>query len=206
MTNYDPEIHHRHSIRLKGYDYSSVGPYFVTVCTHNKTCLLGQIANSQMILSNAGEMINRTWNEIPQNYSGIKIDAFQIMPNHIHGIITLVGTDPYPIHDNILGQSQGIANGQPQGVAPTRLSLADVVHRFKTMTTKRYTDGVKQNGWPPFKGKLWQRNYYEHIIRNETSLHKIRQYVMDNPKTWTTDQLNPQCPSSAKDDFPITAP
>ena len=80
--------------------------------------------------------------------------------------------------------------GQPQGVAPT-LSLPDVVHRLKTLTTKRYSDGVKQHDWPPFPGKLWQRNYYEHIIRNENELNRIREYVVNNPLQWELDRENP---------------
>jgi len=78
--------------------------------------------------------------------------------------------------------------GQPQGVAPTGLSLSDVVHRFKTITTKQYIDGVKQHGWSRFGGKLWQRNYYEHIVRNENELNQIRQYIADNPAKWETDR------------------
>jgi putative transposase len=123
MTRYNPDIHHRRSIRLRGYDYSSVGAYFVTICTQDRLCLLGQIANSQMILIEAGEMISQIWNEIPQNYPGVKIDTFQIMPNHIHGIIILVGAapgacpGPYACPDNMQSQTQiGQPNGQPQGL------------------------------------------------------------------------------------------
>jgi len=86
------------------------------------------------------------------------------------------------------GQPQEL--GQPQGVAPT-LGLPDVVHRFKTMTTKRYADGVKRLGWEPFRGRLWQRNYYEHIIRNEESLNRIREYILTNPMRWELDRENP---------------
>jgi putative transposase len=119
-------------------------------------------------------------------------------PNHVHAIIVLsVGAGPRAC-PNQSGQSRD-GKGQPQGVAPTNhepegggrtMSLADVVHRFKTLTTKRYTDGVKQHGWPAFPGRLWQRNYYEHIIRNEASLDRIRLYVMNNPASWTRDREN----------------
>ena len=121
------------------------------------------------------------WNEIPKYYPGIVIDAFQIMPNHIHGIIKIVGAGPCAC-PNI---------GQPQGVAPTGLSLPDVIHRFKTMTTKRYIDGVKHHGWPRFDGKLWQRNYWEHIIRNDDELNRIRQYIINNPAKWEMDRNHP---------------
>jgi REP element-mobilizing transposase RayT len=79
------------------------------------------------------------------------------------------------------------------------MSLGDVVHRFKTMTTKRYADGVKQLGWPPFRGRLWQRNYYEHIIRNEESLNRIREYIAANPLRWHLDRENPN--PTGMDDF-----
>ncbi|OYT72620.1 MAG: hypothetical protein CFK48_02500 [Armatimonadetes bacterium CP1_7O] len=98
----------------------------------------------------------------------------------------LVGAGPCTCPDT----GQPFDMGQPQGVAPT-MSLGDIVHRFKTMTTKRYADGVKQLGWPPFRGRLWQRNYYEHIIRNEESLQRIREYILTNPLRWHLDRENP---------------
>ena len=102
------------------------------------------------------------------------------------------------------GQAQG-PNGQAQGPAPTvTLSLGDVVHRFKTMTTKRYADGVKQLGWQSFPGKLWQRNYWEHIIRNEMEMNRIREYIRNNPAQWESDRLNlckggPVCPTMVRE-------
>jgi len=129
----------RKSIRLKNYDYSKNGLYFVTICAHNRECYFGNIDNCKMILNNSGKMVQIVWNEIPKYYNGIKIDAFQIMPNHIHGIIEI---------DNTVGATPRgcfFANGQAQGPAPTGgLSLPDVVHRFKTMTTKRYINGVNK--------------------------------------------------------------
>jgi putative transposase len=176
----------RRSVRLKGYDYSRAGAYFVTICVQNRECLFGRIEGGQMVSNDGGVMIRTVWNEIPPHYPGIEIDAFVIMPNHIHGIMVIVGAAPRgrPDYGNEM-------NGQPRGVAPT-LSLPDVVHRFKTMTTKRYADGVKQHGWPPFTGKLWQRNYYEHIIRNENELNRIREYIVGNPARWALDRENPQ--------------
>jgi REP element-mobilizing transposase RayT len=144
--------------------------------------MFGKIVDGEMVLNDAGWMVNIVWDEMQNNYPGVETDEFIIMPNHIHGIIVLVGAGPRACPDN--GQPQ--ITGQPQGVAPT-LSLPDVVHRFKTMTTKRYTDGVKQNGWPPYPGKLWQRNYWEHIIRDEHELNRIRQYIRNNPMNWKND-------------------
>ncbi|MEA2085300.1 MAG: transposase [Thermodesulfobacteriota bacterium] len=209
----------RQSIRLRKYDYSQAGAYFVTICTQNKKCFFGGITNEKMILNDAGRMINMIWDELPINYPGVNVDEFQIMPNHVHGIIILVGAGPCAcpeMTDRIdmdqsqitgqpreinngqpreinNGQPQEINNGQPQGVAPTAagLSLSDVVHRFKSLTTARYRHGVKQNQWPPFPGKLWQRNYYEHIVRDENELNDIRRYIMANPRKWDLDRENP---------------
>jgi putative transposase len=110
------------------------------------------------------------------------------MPNHIHGIV-LVGAGPRACPSTTDSHSHK-KQGQPQGVAPTLL-LQDVVHRVKTLTTKRYVDGIKQFGWASFAGKLWQRNYSEHIIRNDESLNRIRHYIQDNLANWQFDRENP---------------
>ena len=184
---YDPKKHHRRSIRLKGYDYSQAGAYFVTICANKRTCLFGGVFDRQIRLNDAGRMVKDVWEEIPIHYSNIELDAFVIMPNHIHGIINIVGAGPCACPDG--GEQLNI--GQPQGVAPTGLSLPNIIHRFKTMTTKRYIDGIKNNGWPPFHGRVWQRNYYEHIIRNNDELKQIREYIMNNPLKWEFDRENP---------------
>jgi REP element-mobilizing transposase RayT len=148
-----------------------------------------------MRLNDAGKMIQAVWDEIPAYYPGIDIDAFIVMPNHIHGIVVIVGAARCGRPDTTAPRGRS-DEGHPQGGAPTAvtpagvgLSFPDVVHRFKTMTTKRYADGVKQNGWPPFPGKLWQRNYWEHIVRNEPELNRIREYVHNNPAQWELDKL-----------------
>jgi putative transposase len=191
---FNPEFHHRRSIRLKDYDYSQKGACFVTICTGNRRCLFGNICDGKLSTNDAGKMIQQVWDQLPFYYNGINIDQFQIMPNHIHGIIVItdsVGAGPRACPDP--GQPQGVVRsnpGQPQGVAPT-MSLPNAIHRFKTMTTKQYTDGVKQNGWQPFPGKLWQRNYYEHVIRDDNELNRIREYIMTNPLNWNSDKYNP---------------
>jgi len=182
---FNPECHHRRSIRLKGYDYSRPGAYFITICTQDRACLFGEVVDGEMRLNDAGQMVQDVWDELPAFYPGVQTDAFIVMPNHIHGIIILVGADP------CVCPNTGQTIGQPQGVAPTRLSLPDVVHRFKTMTTKRYIDGVKKFGWTPFRRRLWQRNYYEHIIRNDHALQRIREYIWTNPLRWHLDRENP---------------
>jgi len=181
-VRFDPERLHRRSIRLKGYDYSQPGAYFITICTQDRACLFGEVVDGEMRLNDAGQMVQDVWDELPAFYPSVQTDAFIVMPNHIHGIIILVGADPCVCPDEI---------GQPQMIAPTRLSLPDVVHRFKTMTTKRYIDGVKKFGWTPFRRRLWQRNYYEHIIRNDHALQRIREYIWTNPLRWHLDRENP---------------
>jgi REP element-mobilizing transposase RayT len=199
---FHPERHHRRSIRLKGYDYRQAGAYFVTVCTQDRSFLFGEMVHGEMRLNDAGKMVYDVWNDLPAFYPGVQTDAFIVMPNHIHGIIILVGADPRVCPDAdprvcpdadprvCPDADPRVCPGQPQGVAPT-MGLPDVVHRFKTMTTKRYADGVKRLGWEPFRGRLWQRNYYEHIIRNEESLNRIREYILTNPMRWALDRENP---------------
>ncbi|MBN1197023.1 MAG: hypothetical protein JXA62_06425 [Candidatus Aminicenantes bacterium] len=188
----NPNKHNRRSIRLRGFDYSSVGAYFVTICTHKHKCVFGEVINSQMVLNDAGMMVQEVWDQIRGNYTGVETDEFVIMPNHIHGIIVLVGAAPRGRPDgyHACAENEYGATGQPQGVAPT-LSLPDVVLRFKTMTTKRYADSVKEYGWPSFPGKLWQRNYYEHIIRNEIEWKHLREYIINNPVKWECDRNHP---------------
>jgi putative transposase len=178
---------HRRSIRLKGYDYAQPGTYFVTIVTQGRRHLFGEVADGKILLNDAGQMVNDVWMDLPKHYPGVELDAFVIMPNHIHGIIILVGAGPRACPDT--GQPQKM--GQPQGVART-LGLPDIVHRFKTMTTKLYAEGVKQLGWQSFPGHLWQRNYYEHIIRNDDSLDRIREYIAANPLRWHLDRENPE--------------
>ena len=208
---YDPDRHHRRSIRLKEYDYAQAGLYFVTICTQDRARLFGQIVDDEMCLSDAGRMVQAVWEEMAHVYPGVAVDEYVVMPNHVHGIIELVGCDPDAEH-NAPG---GGGRGRPRGAAPTgesgsssssvgagpcacpvttgqtTLSLPGVVHRFKTLTTKRYADGVRQSGWHPFNGRLWQRNYYEHIVRNDASLERLRDYILANPSRWPFDQENP---------------
>ena len=187
-----PVRRNRRSIRLKGYDYSQAGAYFVTICTQHRECLFGEIVDGEMVLNDAGRMVQTGWDGIPSHYPGIDIDAFQIMPNHIHGIVFIaVGAGPRACPDNGQPDNGQPRDGQPRGVAPT-MSLPDVVHRFKSMMTHEYINGIKQYGWTPFPGKLWQRNYYEHIVRNEDELNRIRQYIINNPAQWESDRLYPR--------------
>jgi putative transposase len=200
MRFVDSQRHHRRSIRLKGYDYTRAGAYFITIVAQHRRCLFGEIVDGTMRRNDAGDMVQRVWDAIPEHYPGTDIDTFALMPNHFHAIIVLVGAAPRGRpHDD----DQTMA-GQARGPAPTdtvvatggALSLGDVVHRFKSMTTQRYADGVRQSGWPPFPVHLWQRNYFEHIIRDEASLHRIREYIAMNPLRWAEDPENPERPGA----------
>jgi putative transposase len=179
---------------LSGYDYSAKGTYFVTICAQDRACLFRELTDAEMRLNPAGRMVQETWDELPSHYAGISVDAFVVMPNHIHGIIVLVGhhaettVGAGPCACPVNAGTQN--DGQPQGVAPT-LSLPAVVHRFKTLTTRRYVDGVRRYGWPAFRRRLWQRNYHEHIVRNESSLNRMRDYIANNPQQWESDRENP---------------
>jgi putative transposase len=160
----------------------------VTIVTQRRGCFFGDGADGNVRLNEAGQMLQLLWNDLSLRYPNVETDASVVMPNHIHGIV-LVGAGPRACPSTTDSHSHH-KQGQPQGVAPT-LSLPDVVHRFKTLITKRYVDGVKQFGWASFAGNLWQRNYYEHIIRNDESLYRIRHYIQDSPSRWDFDHENP---------------
>jgi REP element-mobilizing transposase RayT len=338
---YDPNRHHRRSIRLKGYDYSQAGAYFITICTQDRACLFGKVVNGEMRLNDAGRMVLAEWNMLPERFPHVVLDAFVVMPNHVHGIVvitnpatddtattapTIVGTGLVPVpnagtmgavpnagtmgaapdagtmgaapdtgamgaapdtgmmgaapNDGMMGAApdagtmgavpnagtmgavpnagtmgaapdDGMMGAAPDAgtmgaapdagmmgavpnagtmgavpddgattrVAPTAVTIVgtglvpvpnagattrvaptvgdivaptvgDIVGAFKSRVTVEYIRGVKTSGWPPFRGRLWQRNYYEHIIRNERALNAIRQYIMENPRRWQMDREN----------------
>ena len=187
-------LSHRRSIRLKAYDYSRKGAYFITICTQNRECLFGRIVDQEMCLSDGGRMVQVVWNDLPSNYPGIEIDAFVIMPNHIHGIIIIHDRRGEPCVRLVgYGRKKGEHKVRPYGTRPD--SLGRVVQGFKSKTTHEYIGGVKQMGWTPFSGKLWQRNYYDHIVRNDEELNRIREYISDNPRRWDMDRENPEGPN-----------
>ena len=252
----------RRKLRLPDFDYSQPGGYFVTIVTQDRKSLFGQILEGEMVLNEIGEMIQAVIEEIPQHYQGVNVEAFVVMPNHIH-VLFLFTDEAAPPHSNKsvgagphvnksvgagpracpstrtrasetdqpnAGQPQGVdptekhrsltvadppdddlvgagpracpstaphasqsvhsKTGQPQGVDPTQahFSLPEIVHRLKSLTTHRYIDGVKNNNWPRFDTRLWQRNYYEHIIRNEKDFLAVNDYILANPMNWEKDE------------------
>ena len=191
---YNPDKHHRRSIRLQGYDYSQPGIYFITLCTQNHECLFGEILNGEMRLNEFGKMTQQCWLEIPHHFPHVKLDEFVIMPDHIHGIIILndiVGAknfSPQP-SNNFSPQPSNNFSPQPmptpqQNITPFRSpskTIGSIIRGFKIGVTK----GFRQN---MDIYVVWQRNYYEHIIRNKVELNRMRQYIIDNPKKWKTDE------------------
>ncbi len=173
---------YRRSVRLPKYDYATDGAYFVTVCVQWREHLFGAISNGQLIHNAAARMIDKWWYKLPIKFPNVDIDEHVIMPDHFHGIIWIVGAAPRG------RPSRDVNCGQPHGVAPT--TLGDIMDWFKTMTTNAYIRAVKSDHWPPFPGRLWQRNYYERIIRNDAELHETRRYIRDNPAHWAIDPEN----------------
>ncbi len=183
--SFDPQKHHRRSIRLQGYDYSQSGTYYFTIVTQGKALLFGEIKNGEVILNEAGKMILKWWHELPKKFPHIKLGTFIIMPNHVHGIIIIesVGADlrVCPNDDSVYPNNDNSDNGRTHRSAPT---LGTIMQWFKTMTTNEYIRGVKNLDWQPFDRRLWQRNYYEHIIRNQQDWERIHNYIEANPINW----------------------
>jgi len=183
MMRYDSAIHHRHSIRLRDYDYSQAGAYFITICTQNREYLFGDIVDGAMQMNAAGIMVLQTWNQLPQRFSNAALDIVAVMPNHLHGIIFL--------HRRGDPCDRPLPSATKGGTLPD--SIGRLVQAFKSITTNQYIHGVKEQKWRPFSGRLWQRNYWERIIRDETELENTRAYIQNNPAQWELDELNPCC-------------
>ena len=155
----------RQSIRLKQFDYSQVGFYFVTICSHQHRLLFGQIVSGEMQLNIAGQLVFDVWQNLSVQHPNIVLHDFIIMPNHFHGVIQIT----YQTQDTI-------------GV---------MVQTFKRITTNGYINLVKQHQLPRFSQRIWQRNYWERVIRDEQEFNNICGYIQRNPKTWDEDTLNP---------------
>jgi REP-associated tyrosine transposase len=181
---YYPHRHHRHSIRLRGCDYGQVGAYFITICTQDRVCLFGDVVDGEMRLNGAGQIAQEEWLRSAIIRPRVTLDAFVVMPNHIHGIIVL--------DDGRRGTLQraptegGPTTGERFG-KPTSDSIPTIIRLFKAATTKRVNSMRDTPGMP-----VWQRNYYEHIVRTDESLDRIRQYIFDNPANWANDRENPE--------------
>ena len=203
LNNYNPNIHHRHSIRLKGYDYSQAGLYFITICIKNRECLFGEIVDGKMILNDSGKIAGECWLEIPKHFPNTVLHEHIVMPNHVHGIIELI-----KIGSPNVGVV-GVENFQPQRNEFQKIiphSIGSIVRGFKTGVTKWFrnnsvgvqnfeplqplNDSLSSNGVQNFDPQqIWQRNYYEHIIKNEQSYQHIANYIIRNPENWKKDDF-----------------
>ena len=158
----------RKSLRYDGYDYSKPGLYFITVCTQNHVCFFGEIDNNKMILNDAGNIVEKWYYELESKFCGVKCHDMVVMPNHFHCII----------ENKSVEEEDSIS------------SLIEIIQWFNTMTTNEYIRGVKQLGWPRFDGKLWQRGYWDHIIRNQKTYENASEYIFYNPLNWKSDELH----------------
>jgi REP element-mobilizing transposase RayT len=162
---------------LKGYDYGQTGSYFVTVCAYNRECLFGNIVDGNMVLNEYGMIVRDEWEKSSNIRLEIKLDSFIVMPNHFHGIVFIAGAN------NAVG-----ANGRSplHRTGMGSKTLSSFVAGYKSAVTKRINE-LRQNPGIP----VWQRNYYEHIIRGEDELNRIREYIVNNPVQWDNDRNNP---------------
>jgi REP element-mobilizing transposase RayT len=182
MPTYDPRFDHRRSIRLLGYDYRWPGSYFVTICSDWRRCVFGEIRDDQMLLNQEGQIVRDGWAAIPNRFPDASVDASTVMPNHTHAIITI--------------SSQAVGAGSPRPIEslpatttegePERPSLGKIVAFYKWTTTKQ----INQVRGTPGQ-RVWQRNYFEYVIRNEKAYETIGEYIHQNPAKWREDSLNP---------------
>ncbi len=159
-------------LRLRDHDYATPAAYFVTICTKDRACLFGDVADGLISLSHAGVVIDSWWNSMPTRFQDVMLDGWVVMPNHLHGIV-LTGIEA--------------ARDTPLPASP----LNEVVRWFKSQSTRDYILGVKTEGWPRFRGHLWQSGYFDHIIRDDRSLDRIRAYIEANPSRWPQDEYYP---------------
>lgn len=180
---------YRRSIRLQDFDYSKAGAYFVTICTHERVCLFGEVVDDVMRLNDAGKIAQACWLAIPSHFPDANLNAFVVMPNHVHGIVfiaDIVGAKNFsPVWDNVEPAHNPMRS-------PSK-TIGSVIRGFKIGVTKWF----RENG---VTGNVWQRNYYEHVIRNEESLSRIRQYIHENPTRWAFDRENPAAVISESDE------
>lgn len=207
---YNPDIHHRRSIRLREFDYRNAGAYFVTICSFQRECLFGEVVDGEMRLNTSGAALDACWRAITNHFPNVQLDEYVIMPNHFHAILDITvsesiwskgaafvgakqGSSASPDsgdNGNNIGNSNkgeaGEAFASPLRDGTVSGSLGSVIQNFKSVSTRKINKMRNNPGCP-----VWQRNYYEHVIRNETDLANIRQYIANNPMKWDLDENNP---------------
>jgi putative transposase len=191
------KIHRRWTIRAPGYDYTQAGAYFITICTRNRECLLGKVVNGMVQLNETGRLVESVWLQTATARPELELDAYVVMPNHFHAI--------FFIHESpgVAGATHRVAPTKNHSattgktrrpVGPISRSVGAVMAQFKSLVTKRLNATQQYLGGP-----VWQRNYYEHVIRDEESLNRIREYIATNARRWDLDRENLQ--ATAKDVF-----
>jgi putative transposase len=180
--SYHPEIHHRRSVRLRSFDYSRAGGYFITICAFQRECIFGEVAEATVRLNEMGEIVREEWLKSGEIRAEIYLDEFVVMPNHFHAIVLFGPEGPHGIRPPLAKLSIQDAN------SPLRKpkSLGALVGGFKSAVTRRISELTGNSG-----SAIWQRNYHEHVIRNEKDLSSIRQYIIDNPIKWEFDENHP---------------
>jgi len=193
MSKFDPQNtlpgtrHHRRSIRLQGHDYASAGAYYVTIVVWHRECLFGEVVNREMRLSKFGLVAKQQWEKLPKRFPNIELGAYMIMPNHMHGIIVI--TDGRGTAENLHvldGESSRRAPTQEQYQKPVKGSIPTMIRSYKSAVSYRINLMRGSDGVP-----VWQRNYYEHVIRNQTDLQNKTDYIDANPLLWDEDDENP---------------
>jgi len=190
------DSHRRRSIRLKGWDYGSLGYYFITICTQNREYLFGNITNGNMALNDIGRIVEKCWQDIPAHFPHADLDEFIVMPNHFHGILVIKGS--VGAYKHTPQRSDQSVQSRANIYSPLRKDISDgstLRSPSKTVGSviRGFKIGVSQ--WVHKNTEIfsvWQRNYYEHIVRNEKELDQTRQYIRDNPFAWPQDEENPQ--------------
>ncbi len=177
-NQYNPNIHHRHSIRLQGYDYSQTGAYFVTICAHDRKCLFGEIADGVMHLNQFGNIVDAEWLKTPRIRPAVELDEYVIMPNHMHGI--------FFINDDGRGTEHRAPTVEQFG-KPTHNSVPTIMRSYKGTVKIQINELRNAPG-----ARVWQDNYYEHVIRDDEDLNRIREYIINNPMRWTEDENHPR--------------
>ena len=179
--------HNRKSHRTRGHDYTQPGAYFITICTKNRECLFGEIQNGEMQLNEYGDIVTACWNATPLHFSGMKLDAFVVMPNHFHAVIWIIAdpisigaTHASPLIKNETNPPTGSPHGPPSG------SIGAVIGSFKSAATRRINKLSNTSG-----ASVWQRDYDDQIIRTDASLYRIRRYIAMNPLKWELDREKP---------------
>lgn len=192
-----PPINRRRTIRVQGYDYTQAGAYFITICTRDRECLLGKVVNGEVQLNDTGRLVESVWLQTATVRSDIDLDAFVVMPNHFHAIFFIHESPGVPGATHRVAPTKNYSSSadkpcRPAGPRPK--SVGAIIGQFKSIVTKRI-NLTQQH----LDGSVWQRNYYEHVIRDEKSLNRIREYIATNAPRWDLDRENRQ--ATGKDDF-----